>query len=270
MRDVIDWFTVVAQIVNFLILVGLLWYFLYGRIMAAMNEREQEISDRWDEARRQREEAAQELEEARKKNRQLDEQREQHLARIRDEVEAYHQQLNAKVRAEAEDLQSRWADAIREETDSFLRDLRVRTAEEVCSISRRALSDLAGENLERQMAERFLNEVAALGDGERDNVLESLEEGERVAVVQTTRQLPDDLQRRITDSLRQKFLTDLEVRFEQSDDLICGIALQTDAHRLAWDLRDYLTSLEQELRKTLEEESAARRPREHEPADVER
>ena len=29
----IDWFTVIAQIVNFLILVALLRYFLYGRIM---------------------------------------------------------------------------------------------------------------------------------------------------------------------------------------------------------------------------------------------
>ena len=266
----IDWFTVVAQIVNFLILVGLLWYFLYDRIMTAMNDRAQEIATRWDEARQQRDAAADELEAARVKNRQLDEQREEHLARIREEVETYHQQLNARVRTEAEEQRSRWADAIREETDSFLHDLRLRTAEEVCSISRRALTDLAGTDLERQMVERFVREVEALGDGERDAVLESLEEGEQIAVVQTTQELPQELRRKIVDSLRRQFLEDLEVRFEQSDDLICGIALQTDAHRLAWDLRDYLTSLEQELRKTLEEETAARRPREHQSADAER
>jgi F-type H+-transporting ATPase subunit b len=36
----IDWFTVVAQIVNFLILVALLKHFLYDRIIRAMDKRE--------------------------------------------------------------------------------------------------------------------------------------------------------------------------------------------------------------------------------------
>jgi F-type H+-transporting ATPase subunit b len=36
----IDWFTLVAQIANFLILVALLKHFLYNRIIKAMDERE--------------------------------------------------------------------------------------------------------------------------------------------------------------------------------------------------------------------------------------
>lgn len=76
----IDWFTVVAQIINFLILVALLKYFLYGRIVAAMTQRQEEISARWEEARQQREAAAKELEAARDRNRQLDQQREALLA----------------------------------------------------------------------------------------------------------------------------------------------------------------------------------------------
>ena len=39
----IDWFTFVAQIINFLILVALLKYFLYGRLVAAMDQRQQDI-----------------------------------------------------------------------------------------------------------------------------------------------------------------------------------------------------------------------------------
>ena len=36
----IDWFTVGAQVLNFLILVFLMWRFLYKPILAAIDERE--------------------------------------------------------------------------------------------------------------------------------------------------------------------------------------------------------------------------------------
>ncbi len=45
-----DWFTVVAQIINFLILVALLKRFLYGPIIRAMDRREAEIASRMDAA----------------------------------------------------------------------------------------------------------------------------------------------------------------------------------------------------------------------------
>lgn len=263
----IDWFTVGAQIVNFLILVVLLRVFLYGRIMAAMEKRQQEIADRWEEAQHQRDEAARELESSREKNRQLDETREQLLAEVRNEVEAQRQQLTAKVRAEVDEMQSRWSEAIREETESFLRDLRRRASEEVCAVARRALADLAGARLEQQMVEQFLDKLARLEEEERRAVIASMEERREVSV-QTTHELPDDLREAITQTLRQRFLPNLDVEFEQSPDLLCGVALQTNAHKLAWNLRDYLTALEQELRHTLEEEAAAREPAREGSANV--
>jgi len=137
----IDWFTVIAQIVNFLILVALLRYFLYGRVLAAMDMRQQEIAARWDEAARQRSEAQQELEATRETNRKLDQQREQLLAMVRDDVEQHRQQLTAKVRGEVDELHERWSDAIQEETDSFLRGRAVvlrRKSASSCSIRAKA------------------------------------------------------------------------------------------------------------------------------------
>ncbi len=264
----IDWFTVIAQIVNFLILLALLKYFLYGRILAAMEKRQQDIASQWDDAQQQREQAAKEIDDARRKNRQLDEQREQMLATIRDEVETHRQELMVKVRFEVSEQQSRWSEAIQEETAAFLRDLRRRTSEEVGTIARRALHDLADVDLERQIVNHFLSKVRQLGEDEQVAVVASLREGNHAAVVQTTGELTDDLKHLITDTLRRCFLDDLEVRFEKSDDLLCGIALQTDAHKLAWDLRDYLGSLEHEVKQTLEEETAMRKSQREEAAKV--
>ncbi len=56
----IDYFTIIAQIINFLILVFLLRHFLYGPLLRSMDEREQKISTRLKEAEQQMKEAEQE------------------------------------------------------------------------------------------------------------------------------------------------------------------------------------------------------------------
>jgi len=53
----IDWLTVAAQIVNFLVLIWLLQRFLYKPITNAMRRREERIEDRLAEAKEAREEA---------------------------------------------------------------------------------------------------------------------------------------------------------------------------------------------------------------------
>ena len=46
----IDWFTVAAQVANFLILVWLLKRFLYKPVLTAIDEREKRIADQLQEA----------------------------------------------------------------------------------------------------------------------------------------------------------------------------------------------------------------------------
>lgn len=263
----IDWFTVAAQIINFLILVALLKYFLYGRIMDAIADRERQLTEQWDAAKQQRAEAAGELDEARQKNAELDQQREQMMAEIHDDVENFRQQLVARVRAEVAEQESLWTEAIADETEGFLRDLRQRTSESVCNIARRALADLADASLERQIVSEFLKRLDSLSDPDRSAVNDSLAE-DQTAVVATTWELPEDLQTRVTDALRAQFTAAEQIEFEQSADLLCGIAVRTDAHTLGWSLRDYLMSLEQDLRTMLDEEVSARQLKAREVAAV--
>ena len=84
----IDWFTVVAQIINFLVLALLLKHFLYGRVVSAMEQREADIAKRWQAAEQTQHDAEQELATAQHKNRELEEQREELLSKIRDDVES--------------------------------------------------------------------------------------------------------------------------------------------------------------------------------------
>lgn len=252
----IDWFTVVAQIINFLVLVLLLKHFLYGRIVSAMDQREAQIAERWQAAEQKQHDAEQELAAARQKNLELEEQREELLSKVRNDAESYRQELTAKVRDEMDQQQLRWSEAIREETAAFLQDLRNRASQEICDISRQALRDLADAELETCIVEKFLHRLQHLDDDAKQDLLDSLEKGERTAAIQTAFQLSDVLRDRLSTTLKNQLGDDLDMRFEESTDLMCGIALHTNAHKLAWELSDYLTDLEQEMRNALEEEAS--------------
>ncbi len=249
----IDWFTVVAQIVNFLILVALLRYFLYDRVLKAVADRQQQIEASFREAEDDRAQAKGELLAAGEKNRLFDEQREKMFSKTSDEVEQRRKQLTAQVRTEVESQRARWLGALREESDSFLSDIRRRVSEEVCAIAGRTLMDLADADLERQIVSHFIQRLERLPDSEREAVISSLQAAGSCAIVQSAHELSGDLRQALLDALRERFLKDLEIRFEFSEDLVCGIALQTDGHKLAWSVGDYLNSLTEELRQTLDE-----------------
>ena len=65
----INWFTVIAQVINFLILVWLLKKFLYKPILNAVNDREKKISDELKDAASQKEAAQKEQDDFKKNSR---------------------------------------------------------------------------------------------------------------------------------------------------------------------------------------------------------
>ena len=76
--------TVVAQIVNFLILGVLLKWVLWDRVLHALTARQQTVADRFNEAQRSQDEARELAESHREKLNAFEADREQRLGRLRD------------------------------------------------------------------------------------------------------------------------------------------------------------------------------------------
>jgi len=89
----IDWFTVVAQAVNFLILVWLLKRFLYRPVLAAIDAREQKIATQLAQATQREAQAQTEREEFQRRNETLAREREAILRKASDAVDAERQTL---------------------------------------------------------------------------------------------------------------------------------------------------------------------------------
>ncbi len=251
----IDWFTLTAQVVNFLVLVWLLKHFLYGRIIQAMNDREARIVSRLEEAARQQEEAEQEAQRYRKRKEELDAQREEVLERARENAEARRQQLVEEARQEVEQVRVHWFESLQQEKAQFLQDLSEQAGQRVFEIVRRALKDLASAELQQMMIATFLERIRNLEPSERELMAEAIRTSDREAEFRSAFPVAPEMRERITQNLREQLEDGVVVRFEVEPALGCGIELYAHSHRLAWNLESYLEALESDFFQALEDKA---------------
>ena len=255
----IDWFTVIAQIVNFLILVFLLKYFLYDRIVRAMDQREHKIQQRLQEAEEKKQEVEQEAEAYDKKNRDFDAKREEMLAQAKDEAGARRKELTEEARQAVTKQRSVWLEAIQREKKSFVQDLRKMAGNQVYTIARKAFRDLADEDVEQRTISAFLAHLNAMSKKTREAIATSIKESGNEVIVRSAFEIPAKMREKITGSLRRKIGDGIEVRYEAAPELIMGVELKIRGHKIAWSLEDYLDTLEEQALQALEAE-AQRKP----------
>lgn len=239
----IDWITVSAQIVNFLVLVWLLKRFLYRPVIDAMDRREQRISDRLNQAREREREAEEEGAHYRDKQQALQREREDILAGARDEAGAEKKQLLEEARDGVDEQRRQWQRQVEQERHDFMEGLRRRAVESIQAIARRALGDLADSELEERIVQRFVGRLKSADEDTRH----ALAAGEGPVRIHSAFALDSSVRGRLTRAVHEVLGDDVDVDYEQDAALLCGIELRRGERRLSWNLADYLDQLEQRL-----------------------
>ena len=239
----ISWFTVVAQIVNFLILVWLLKRFLYQRVIDAMDERQAKIAATLEQAEAKRAEATRAEEEFRTRNEDLEKHRKDLQAKAAADVgEARKSQMQELTR-ELDVLRGTWRDTVDRERETFVEDLERRVRTEVLDLARKALADLANAELETAMAEAFVKRLQALDKKSKAALADALETPAEPVLVKTVFELPDAARQAVEQAIRKELGTTADVRFEMDGAEIGGIELSGGGQKLAWTVDDYLDDL---------------------------
>ncbi len=247
----INWFTVTAQIVNFLVLVYLLKRFLYKPIVKAMDERDRRIASRLEEAEQREEAARQEQDQYEEKKREIDDQRDTLLGQIKEDVETQRKELVSKTRLQVDAVRTNWYHALEREKEAFLRELRERAGKHVCAIARRALKDLGNVELEQHMVRLFIERLRGLDQAEQKALKESVHKSKQEVAVTSAFEIPEAMSREIAEVLRAYTADSKGLQFETSPDVICGIELRAHGRKIAWSVRDYLEGLETTLAEVL-------------------
>ena len=250
----IDWFTVGAQALNFIILVWLLKHFLYKPILNAIDTREKLIAAELADAAAKKAEAQKDRDEFQHKNEEFDQQRAALLAKAVEEAKAERQRLLDDARKAADALSAKRQESLRSEASNLNKAISQLAQKEVFAITRKALTDLATTSLEERMGEVFDRRLRELDDKSKVVLREALKKNAEPAVIRSTFDLPAEQQAAIQNALNETFSAEIRVRFETAPEIVSGIELTANGQKVAWSIADYLSSLEQSVGKLLKEQ----------------
>jgi F-type H+-transporting ATPase subunit b len=252
----IDWFTVGAQTLNFLVLVWLLKRFLYKPILDAVDAREKRIATELAQADAQQTKADQERETFRLKNAAFDQQRDDLLTQAKAEAKAERQRQLDETRHAAEALRVKREEALNAELESLQQDITQRSRDEVFATARKVLSDLADTTLEARMVDVLARRLRELDADTKAELTQALALPHAEIMVRTAHALSPSQQTTLSDALVATFTSPIQLRFDTSAQVIGGIELSANGWRLPWNIADLLTALEKNIGQQLRAPSA--------------
>ena len=256
----INWFTVIAQVINFLVLVWLLKRFLYKPILKAVDDREKKIAAHVKDSNHLKEEAKKEQDDFAKKNADFDKQKKELMDKAVADADAQSVKLLAEAKDAANKLSAKLEAASKEKQQRANIDIAKKTQKEVFAITRKALAEIASESLEEQSVETFIKRVKDLNDEEKKRFIQAFRSDENLQVgrqlpilIRSAFDLPVKQQHNISKAVDAVLETKTPLQFKTATGIISGIELTTKGYKLAWSFSEYLDSLEKNISETMKE-----------------
>ena len=240
----IDWFTVAAQALNFLILVWVMKRFLYKPVLLAIDTREKKIAAEIADATSKLAAAQKQESLFRDKSEAFDRQRAGLLQKATDDAATEKQRLLEEARKAADALGAKRQAAQSDEERSLALSIAERTAEEVFATARKALTALASASLEDRIVEVFVQRLRGMTGKTKDELGDSLKASSGPALLRSAFDLPAPQRLSIETALTEIFGTKILVRYEIAPELVAGIDLSANGRKVGWSIADYLNSLE--------------------------
>ncbi|MDW7729602.1 MAG: hypothetical protein SCJ94_06285 [Bacillota bacterium] len=251
---IIDWYTIIFQIINFLILVFLLRHFFYGPIIKMMDDRERKIVEREEEAEASRRKAEQETEAYRQKNEELEQKQEELLDKAHSDAEEEKSELLNNARSEVDQTRRRWEEALEREKEAFIIELRRRIGLQACLLARHCLDDLADARLEELIWNQFMAKIGELSDHDRSELEKGFKANDFRLNLSSAFDAGEDKIKDLKKKLKVIYSdseAELELEYKKDSALICGLELEAGGYRVSWNIDSYLEGIEADILKEL-------------------
>ena len=251
----INWFTVIAQVINFLLLVWLLKKFLYKPILKAVDEREKRIASQINDANHLKEEAKKEQDEFAKKNTDFDQQKKGLMDKAVADTNTQRQKGLDEAKEEANKLSAKLEQASKEKQKTEQMEIARRAQKQVLAITRKALTEIASGSLDVQIAEIFIKKLKEFKEEEKKRFIEAFQSNANTILIRSAFDLPAKQQQDIAQTVDAVLGTKSTLQFKTVPGIISGIELSTNGYKLAWSFSEYLDSLEKNISETVKEKT---------------
>lgn len=148
-----------ASIVTFLIFATILWKFAWGPLLKIVEEREKTIRDQVESAEKAAADAKSTLVQHQELLRGAGRERDEILARATKDSEALRAELQAKARADAEQIVGRAREQILREKDQAIAELRAQVADIAVEAASRIVKSSLSAEAQRKLVDDYIQEL---------------------------------------------------------------------------------------------------------------
>jgi F-type H+-transporting ATPase subunit b len=243
----INWFTVIAQLVNFLILVWLLKRYLYKPILKAIDEREKLIASKIEDSEKKEKEATARSVEFKSKNEEFDKQRTALMNKAAEEGNTERQRLLEQARKDADVLSEKLNKVLKDEQEQMDNEISKRMQAEVFSIASKMMKELADKNLEEQVVQVFITKLKNSTEEEKKKMVAVFRSSDQTVSIRSAFDLNTAQQAEIERSVKELLQLSAPCKFETNVQLVSGIELNAGGYKLGWNISEYLAAVQRSI-----------------------
>ena len=240
----IDWFTVVAQVINFLVLVWLLRKFLYRPILEAIKDRETKISSQLLQAEEKSASAEKERMEFQTKNESLAKEYSSLINEAASKAAAEGKRLLEIVRKESDDSRNELDKNLGLQQKKLETEFLRRGQHQFFDMLQKVIKEIASANLEDQVIEVFIKRINGLEQDQKEKLKCAISKITNPVLISTSFVLSIERKKSIENVVQAVLNIPMTFNYKESMDLICGIELSCLDYRITWSISDYINTLE--------------------------
>ena len=247
----ISWFEIIAQIINFFLILFILQKLLYKPVIKAMDERQVRIQKSQKEADEKMGNAKELINEYKNKMAEVEDEKSNIINQARIEAKEKKESLLEDYKIEADRKRSSYLKEIQDEKSNFIDNLRKNMGENAVKIASHILEMISSKELEEEVFKSFIEELNHLGENIEDK--RTLED-EKNTELYSSRELLDSEKKTIEKTLKGSLKNLETIEFNIDPELVLGYELNLGTYTVHTSIKNYLDTVEDNILKMLEKD----------------
>jgi len=244
----INWFEIVAQIINFVILLFILQKLFYKPIIKAMEERQARIKEEVDKASIKMQEADAIISEYEEKLADFKKNEHTMLDQAKKEANTEKETLLESYRNQANEKRMTYWNEMEQEKEMLSAELKRTLGTNAVKIAAHILLMLDKQDIADSLFDSFVAKIVSLTPEYMREVVSSAEED---LILNSSEEMPDDKKRILENALVKKLGGFRSLTYKVDESLVIGYELKFETFTVATNIKKYLEESEKHIMEKL-------------------
>lgn len=242
-------FEIIAQIVNFFILLAILQKVFYKPIRKVMAERQAKIDGLVEESKEKRQEADAMIEEYKDKLDSIAIKEQEAMREAREKADSVREELLLQSKLEAEKRREALFQEIEEDKRLMERDIHTALGKGSVQLASNILSYISDSDLEEKMFSVLLKNIGELDSKDQGDLI-SAQDGTMEMV--SANPMSEEQKSTLEDTLKGVFTNLEKVDYQTDESLILGYELKMESYLIQISIKKFLEQTEMNILKTID------------------